>query len=254
MVDTRFLENIDKLFAFLRNRSQRSRIGSFVGGIAHNLNGSIQILSMQMEMLQGMVSGNGRKDHPSLQLKIDQCLSQIEKMKSILEGLSSGGPSDEMLTLRKIHLNEVLEKTLHLFHHHLFFKHHIKVKKNFSSRMPLLQGYEIDFNESFANLIENATDAMESTPEKHLTVTTRANQDSIQVVFTDTGCGVPVELRPHLFQPFFTTKNGDHYGLGLFMTRYLLTPYGATIEPHFKNGETFFSIKIPLNASPVLKR
>ncbi len=254
MVDPRLLENIDKLFSYLRNRSRSSRIGSFISGIAHNLNGSIQILSMQIEMLQGMISANGAKDLPAIQHKIDQCLSQVERMKSILEGLTSGGYSDETLTLQKIHLNEVLEKTLGLFYHHLFFKHHINVKKNFSRHIPLLQGFEIDFSESFANLIENAVEAMEATREKHLTITTRANNDYIQVVFTDTGCGVPLELRPHLFQPFFTTKDGGHYGLGLFMTHRLLTPYGATIEAHFKNGETFFSVKIPLNPQVNSKR
>lgn len=254
MVDPRLLENIEKLFSYLRNRSQSSRIGSLISGIAHNLNGSIQILSMQIEMLQGMIAANGGKDLPAIQHKIDQCLSQVEKMKSILEGLTSEGHSDDLLTLQKIHLNEVLERTLGLFYHHLFFKHHINVKKNFSSRMPLIQGYEIDFSESFANLIENAAEAMEATPEKHLEITTRANNDSIQVVFTDTGCGVPLELRPHLFQPFFTTKDGSHFGLGLFMTRYLLTPYGAVIEPHFRNGETFFSVKIPLTPPSDFKR
>ncbi len=244
MDERHLFENLDTLIAFLKDRSHSARIGSFLNGVVHNLNGSIQILSMQMEMIQKMVSGGQGKGHPSLKEKMDQCLVQIDKMRSLLEGLSLREEVDP--SGQKVHLNEVIEKVLGLFHHHLFFKHQIKVKKNFSSRMPLLQAQEVDFREALSNLMDNAVEAMVETSRKELTLTTRAGLDHLQVVVADTGCGVPKELRPRLFMPFFTTKNGNHYGLGLFMTRKLLTPYGASIEPHFKEGETFFSIKIPL--------
>ncbi len=246
MVDPSFLEHFDKLLAYLRDRSRYSRIGSLVKGIVHNINGSIQILSIQIELIQKMISGKELKDVSAVQKKMEQCLLQVEKLKTLLEGLPFERPSDEAQPPQKIHLNEVLEKGLLLFHHHLFFKHHITVKKHFSSRLPLLQGDEVDLGESLFNLIENAVEAMESAPQKQLTLTTRGGHDHIQVVISDTGCGLPRELRHRLFEPFFTTKNGGHYGLGLFMTRHLLTPYRATVEPHFKEGETLFSVRIPL--------
>ena len=46
------------------------------------------------------------------------------------------------------------------------------------------------------------------------------------------GAGIPPEIRPRIFEPFFTTKgNGEngHAGLGLFMARRLLAPYGGEI-------------------------
>jgi len=246
VVDQRLLEHFDQLVAFLRDRSRSSRIGSLLGGIVHNLNGSVQILSMQLEMIQKILSGRGSKIHPSLQEKVDQCMAQMDKLRSMLDGLSPRERDEERKGLEKIHLNEVLEREIELFRHHLFFKHHVNVKKNLSSRLPLCHGHEADFGEALANLIENAVEAMEETSQKHLTLTTRAGHDHLQVVIADTGCGLPTELRPQLFTPFFTTKNGNHYGLGLFMSRHLLTSYGAKIEAHFKEGETLFSVKIPL--------
>lgn len=247
MDENRLFENLDPLIAFLRDRSRSSRIGSFLNGVVHNLNGSLQILSMQMEMIQKIVSGGEGKSHPSLKEKMDQCIVQIDKLRSMLEMLSLREEKEIEPPGEKINLNEVIEKILGLFHHHLFFKHHIKVKKNFSSRLPLLRAHEVDFSEAISNLVDNAVEAMVESPRKELTLATRASHDQLQVVISDTGCGVPKELRPRLFTPFFTTKNGSHYGLGLFMTRTLLTPYRASIEPHFKEGETLFSIKIPLN-------
>jgi len=247
MVDQKILENIETLFAVLKGRSRHSRMGSLMGGVVHNLNGSIQILSMQMEMIQRTMAKKDEKSHSSLQEKMDQCMAQIDKLESMLEVLHPRESSDGEEGPRKINLNEVIGREIGLLHHHLFFKHHIKVKKNFSSRLPLLQGHEVDFSEGLANLIENAVEAMEKTSDKNLTLTTRAGNNHIQVVITDTGCGILDELRPRLFTPFFTTKTGKHYGLGLFMAQKFLNPYGASIEPHFKEGETIFSVKIPLS-------
>lgn len=247
MVDQKIFENIETLFAVLKDRSRHLRMGSLMGGVVHNLNGSIQILSMQMEMIQRTMARKDGKSHSSIQEKMDQCMAQIDKLKSMLEVLHLRERDEE--GSRRINLNEVIEREIGLFHHHLFFKHHVKVKKNFSGRLPSLQGHEVDFSEGLSSLIENAVEAMEETPRKELTLTTRAGNGHIQVVITDTGCGIPGELRPRLFTPFFTTKNGGHYGLGLFMARKLLTPYGVSIEPHFKEGETLFSVKFPLPPS-----
>lgn len=246
MVDQKILENIETLFAFLKDRSRLSRMGSLINGVAHNLNGSIQILSMQMELIQRMMAKKDGKSHASIHEKMDQCMAQIDKLKSMLEVLHPRNEDEAKGDLRKVNLNEVIEREIELFHHRLFFKHHVKIKKNLSGRLPLLQGHEVDFSEALSNLIENAVEAMEETPRKELALTSRAGNDHIQVVISDTGCGIPDELRPRLFTPFFTTKNGNHYGMGLFMAREFLNPYGAIIEPHFKEGETLFSIKIPL--------
>ncbi len=245
MVDQKIIENIESLFAVLKDRSRHSRMGSLMGGVVHNMNGTIQILSMQMEMIQRTMARKDGKSHSSIQEKMDQCMAQIDKLKSMLEALHLRERHEEEEGSRRINLNEVIEREIGLFHHHLFFKHHVKVKKNFSTHLPSIQGHEVDFSEGLSNLIENAMEAMEGTPRKDLTLTTRAGNDHIQVVIMDTGCGIPDEFRHRLFTPFFTTKNGSHYGLGLFMTRKLLTPYGASIEPHFKEGETLFSVKIP---------
>lgn len=254
MVDQKILENIDTLFDILKNRSRHSRMGSLINGVVHNLNGSVQLLSMQMEMIQRTMAGKDGKGHSSIQEKINQCMAQIDKLKSMLEVLHPRESSDGEEGPRKINLNEVIEREMELFHHHLFFKHQVKVKKNLTPRLPSLWGNEVDFSEGLSNIIENGIEAMEGTPIKNLTLTTRAGNDHVQVVITDTGCGVQNELRPRLFTPFFTTKNGNHYGMGLFMAKRLLSPYGASIEPHFKKDETLFSVKIPLSPPSTLSK
>lgn len=246
MVDPQLLENDEKLILALRDLSRSARVGSLIQGVSHNLNGVIQILSMEAEMIHRMTKRVEEGRLAPLREKVEHCLGQIDKLKALLNNLQTLSASEEIQSSKKVHLNEVLEKVIAFFNHNLFFKHQVRVKKNFTSRMPAFEGEEADFEEGLSTLIENAIEAMEEAPQKLLTVTTRASHDSIQVVIGDTGCGVPENLRPRLFTPFFTTKNGPHHGLGLYLARKLLTPYQATIEPHFREGETLFFVKIPI--------
>jgi C4-dicarboxylate-specific signal transduction histidine kinase len=63
----------------------------------------------------------------------------------------------------------------------------------------------------------------------------------------DTGCGISEEIKPDLFKPFCTSKGGKHPGLGLFISRELLTPYGASFSYSSGAGETTFSVGFPMS-------
>ncbi|MEW6749353.1 MAG: ATP-binding protein [Candidatus Latescibacterota bacterium] len=72
----------------------------------------------------------------------------------------------------------------------------------------------------------------------------------------DTGCGIPVADLARLFQPFFTTKTGlggdgvpKGTGLGLYMVRKLLDPYGGTVAVESRVGVgTTFRVTVPVRA------
>jgi two-component system nitrogen regulation sensor histidine kinase GlnL len=68
----------------------------------------------------------------------------------------------------------------------------------------------------------------------------------------DSGCGIPEELKPRLFQPF-TSKGGKHPGLGLYLARQLLSPQGAVFQVSSREGETIFEVSFPLSGGPVGK-
>ena len=233
----------EKLFAAFLDRYRHSTLGSFIRGIIHNLNGSLQILSMQMELLQGALLKEEDRISPSLNAKLDQCLEQMDKLKAMVEVLMQKGIHDDQEAPQPIHLNNLLEEELSLLHHNLFFKHQIKVVKSFSSPLPPLEGYYLDFSQGLSNLIQNAVEAMEETPTKELGVATFLRDDQIQVLIRDTGCGISEEVKPNLFKPFWTNKGGKHHGLGLFISRKILTPYGASFSFSSCEGETTFSVR-----------
>lgn len=240
---------VDKLFSAYVDRYRYSALGFLVRGVSHNLNGALQILSMQMELLQGLVLKEGEKLPPPVTTRVEKCVEQIGKMKGLVETLIQKSSHDELDIPQGISLNDLLEEDLSLRYHDLFFKHEIEVKKILDSKLPPLKGYYVEFSEALAHLIQNGIEAMEKTPRKELTVMTRTDNQSIQVIIRDTGEGISEEVKQHLFQPFFTTKGQKHYGLGLFLARKLLTPYGASFDYISRDGGMIFSVSFPLQTA-----
>ena len=239
----------EKLLSAFRDRYRYSTLGTLVKGIIHNLNGSLQILSMQMELLQGMLAKEGEKVNSSLLVKTKQCLDQADKLRGMIEVLLQKGIHEDQDTPQPINLNDLLEEELSVLNHNLFFKHQIDLKKGLASRLPTLRGYYVDLSQGILNLIQNGLEAMEETPKKELSVITESSDREIQVRIADTGCGISEEIRPNLFRPFFTTKGEKHYGLGLFMARELLSRYGASFNFSSEEGKTIVSVRFPLDGT-----
>jgi signal transduction histidine kinase len=93
------------------------------------------------------------------------------------------------------------------------------------------------------NILENACHAMQ-TPEgdhsvKHgaeLRVTSRAKNGRLEIIVTDNGDGIPVDVLPNIFEPLFSTK-GFGVGLGLPTVRQIMKQHGGDIEVHTEIGK-----------------
>jgi len=237
------------LSAFV-DRYRYSALGELLKGTIHNLNGSLQILSMQMELLQRMLAHEGDK----IQDQLAKCLGQVDKFKGMLDLLIQKGIHDEQDTPQPVNLNELLEEEFSLLHHNLFFKHQVRVQKDLSSPLPPLKGYHVDFSQGLSNLIQNALEAMENSNLKELTLTTKVEADRVLVAIKDTGCGISEEIRPYLFKPFFTNKGGRHQGIGLCVARELLAPYGGSFQFSSDKGETIFEVSFPIKPGVTVRR
>ena len=238
----------EKLLLTFVDLYRSSGLSPYIRGVIHNLNGHLQVVSMHIEVMQDLLTRSGEKTHPSVSGKVTRCLGEVEKMKALLEALLEREGQEEQQVLQTIDLNELIEGELSFLRNHFFFKHQVKLEKGLSSALPPLKGYPIDFRKSLHSLLLNAVEAMEVTPQKVMTVVTETRGDSVEFMVRDTGCGISEEVKPLLFTPFFTTKGEGHYGLGLFMARELLTPYGASFRFSCEEGRTTVSVDFPVTS------
>lgn len=239
------LDSENLLKAYIE-RSREATVGAFVKGVIHNLNGGIQILGMQMELLQRMLSKEKGRINPAILDQLDRGMEQIDRFRNLIEELRHIEAHLDQEEPKMVDLNDLFDELLVLLRNNLFLKHQVRVEKFLAHPLPPLKGYYFDFCQSFLNLILNALEAMENSPVKILTIITEKREEGLQVTVKDTGCGILEEIRPRLFTPFFTTKGGRHKGLGLFVARELLVKYGASLNYFSQKGETAFKVLFPL--------
>ncbi len=237
--------DLNNLLPALKNFYYYKALGNMMHGIIHNLNGSLQLLTMNMEILE--MAFKREKLSPSILPYFEKCMEHIDKIRNSLDIIFPGGENEKEANPKQIHLNELLEEQLQFFQNNLFFKHQIKVTKVFKPRLPSIMGYLFDFRIAITNLIQNSIEALEESSVKELTITTKTENEHIQLDIKDTGCGISEDIMPYIFKPFFTTKPESHLGLGLYISKSILQPYGIKIQCNSEKEETVFSLKIPFN-------
>ncbi|HLM56297.1 MAG TPA: GAF domain-containing protein [Pyrinomonadaceae bacterium] len=106
------------------------------------------------------------------------------------------------------------------------------------------RGNASELREVFVNLIVNAIDAMPA--GGRLRITCGREGDRIRLLFTDTGAGMPEDVRARIFEPFYTTKGAQGTGLGLFVSYGIVERHGGYIEVASGPGRgTTFVIVLP---------
>jgi len=99
-----------------------------------------------------------------------------------------------------------------------------------------------------ANLIANAIDATPVGGTVEASV--RELDGSVEIAVSDTGCGIPEASRRHLFEPFFTTKADVGTGLGLWVSKGIVTKHGGTISVDEGGGPgTTVRVRLPLQSA-----
>ena len=111
--------------------------------------------------------------------------------------------------------------------------------------LPLARGFAGELNQIWANLIDNALDAI--TDSGRVEVTAGCEDGRVVVRIIDNGGGIPAQIRERIFDPFFTTKPmGQGTGLGLDIVRRLVRHNDGEISVESQPGRTQFQVALPL--------
>jgi signal transduction histidine kinase/DNA-binding response OmpR family regulator len=166
----------------------------------------------------------------------------VERASKIVFALKIYVRQDNSEQMTNALVTEGIDIVLTLYHNHL--KQGIQVIKNYQN-IPAIICYPEELNQVWTNLIHNAIQAMNNKGKLELA----AFQDEHQVVVqvTDSGCGIPPEIKARIFEPFFTTKPpGEGSGLGLDIVKKIIDKHQGKIEVKSQPGRTTFSVWLPI--------
>jgi len=150
--------------------------------------------------------------------------------------------------LAPVDVNEEVERGLMLIHHHMEISN-IELRHE-----PLVGDSQIvadpgQLQQALVALLVNAIEAMAGTGEGGgvLSVDMTGTADEISIDIGDTGQGIPPEVLPHIFEPFFSTKEEEsRVGLGLAVVYGIVRRHGGTIEVESEPGRgTVFHLRLP---------
>ena len=253
-------------------REKMASIGLLAAGVAHEINNPMGFISSNLvtlgkytERLVGFINaqaellkspGSGEKlaeleeqrrrikldyiskDVPQL---IEESLDGAERVKKIVQNLKAFSRVDDT-ERTQVDLNECLDSTINIAWNEI--KYVATLKKEYGTLPPLLC-YPQQLNQVFMNLLVNAAHAIEGQGE--ITVRTWAGEEHVWVAVSDTGTGIPEEIRGRIFEPFFTTKEvGKGTGLGLSISYDIVKKHGGEILVESEQGKgTTLTLKLP---------
>lgn len=122
----------------------------------------------------------------------------------------------------------------------------VTIERSYDPEVPPVSAYGSELNQVWTELIDNALDAMHE--QGTLGLATRRQGEMVIVEISDTGGGVPEELKAHIFEPFFTTKPpGSGLGLGLDSVNRIVAKHAGIITLESRPGATLFRVRLPIN-------
>ena len=147
-------------------------------------------------------------------------------------------------------VREVIDEALGIAKYYRGGKNRV-ITSDVPADLPPLVGVRDQFVQVVFNLVLNAIDA--TGKGGRITVSADADAGGLVLSVSDDGSGIPPDVLPRLFRPYFTTKKHGT-GLGLFVTRRLVIDHGGSVSFDSAPGEgTTFRVTLPLTvATPVL--
>ena len=219
-------------------------VGTLAAGVAHELNNPLSYvvanLSYVAETLQHLAPGSVRAEATDMQdllHAVQEAREGAEKMRSIIQGLRTFSRGDEERR-GPVDLRHVLESCVSMAWNEMKHRAHFVRKLE---DVPPVHGNEGRLGQVFLNLLVNAAQAIADGGAERNTIelaTRRLADGRVSVEVTDTGSGIPPEIRGRIFDPFFTTKPvGVGTGLGLSICHSIVTALGGSIEVESDPGK-----------------
>ncbi len=169
----------------------------------------------------------------------------IESVQRIVRALKSYSHLDQEANLVQADIHEGIENTLVLLQYEL--GKGVTVNRNYGE-VPAVPMYVDELNQVWTNLIHNAVQALDG--EGTITIETEQRGDAVAVRVIDDGKGVPPEVLPRIFEPFYTTKpQGEGTGLGLGIVRNIVDKHNGQVSATSEPGRTCFEVLLPLSGA-----
>ena len=237
------LTKTKELEQLLTIQDKMASLGRVAAGIAHEIRNPLSGINIYLNTLKKLHHQQGSE------IQVEQILKQIQaasvKIESVIRRVMDfAKPSEPKLTL--IDINDPVTDAINLCAVTMR-KSGVKINKMLTNDLPPSYADKSLIEEMVLNLLNNAAEAMKTMETgKTIVVATSVEDDHIIIQVSDSGPGVPHEMRNKILEPYFTTKN-DGTGIGLSLCHRIISDHrGSLIVTDSELGGAGFQIAIPI--------
>ncbi len=226
-----------KMAQELVNNERLAVIGRMASTIVHDIKNPMTTIKAYAQVLRKKV-GEGE----AIQL-VNELINQIDRLANMAQEILDFSRGVTSISLSKIKLSDFLNGTL-AFLERDFERNNIKIEKHFEFDDEV----EIDIDKMTRVVLNIANNSRDAMPEGgKFIVKTWREDDFFFMEFTDTGTGMPEEVKKKLFEPFVTYGKKHGTGLGMAITKKIVTEHKGQIFVESELGKgTTITIKLPI--------
>ncbi|MBK8908935.1 MAG: PAS domain-containing protein [Rhodospirillales bacterium] len=235
----------------LSHRGAARSVSALAAMLAHEVKNPLAGIRGAAQLLEQNVSAEDRALTRLIRDETDRVCALVDRM----EVFSDGGPQAR----EPVNIHQVLNRVRMLVESGAGGA--LSIAENYDPSLPAVYGHRDQLTQVFLNLVKNAAEALPSAGGK-VTITTRYGHGvrfavpgsharvhlPLMISIHDNGEGVPDDIKPHIFDPFVTTKRGGS-GLGLALVAKIIGEHGGVIEVDSQPGRTEVRVRLPMAAT-----
>lgn len=220
----------------VRKQERQAMFGRIAAGLVHDISHPIQNIGNSCKLILKMHDDLEYRD--LFRRTVDRELAAIKRVLDDLRNVARPIPLEHFpLDLNRT-LSEVIETMKPVAE-----TAGLTINTSLAPAEPFIEGDVFALGRVYRNLILNALQA--TAPGGDVTVSTQVSGERARVIIADTGCGIPADRLPKIFDDFVTTKRRG-LGLGLAISRKIIEQLGGTIAVVSEVGRgTTFTLEFP---------
>lgn len=227
----------------LVTQSKMSALGEMSSGMAHEINNPLSIIAGRASQLKRAFK-RGDVNRESLLKGLEQIEQTGERITRIIKGLQDFSRDKKTDQSQLSSLEKIINETLFLCQDH-FKEHGVNIIINQIPEVKI-QCRHVQITQVFVNLLNNAYDAISILDERWVKFDFKETETMLEIRVTDSGKGIPEDIRSKMMQPFFTTKEvGKGTGLGLSISRGIVEDHHGSFYYDTESVHTSFVVKLP---------
>jgi signal transduction histidine kinase len=242
------VNSLNLMLRFLETKQEQlvqsaklATIGKVTAGIAHEINNPLNNIYLTAEVLLEDLPNMEQDDRMEM---VHDILNQAERAREVVHHLLAFSRSRQTAILENIDLAELIKQTLKFLKNQIRISQ-VAVQGEYPEKQILVGGNANQLQQVFVNIILNAIQAMGAGGLLSIKVDFW-DEETAQVKISDTGPGIPDDVKKRIFDPFFTTKS-DGTGLGLSVSNSIIEDHNGKIILESEKGKgTTFNIILPI--------